>query len=548
VPELRMRLPAIHHCRSLLLGMAATIGLPSILLSQVRDHAHQVGPLGRVVFPVSCTPAAQQRFEHAMAVLHSFWWEEGDRAFGDVLAADSTCAMAEWGIALNAWGNPFAGGPIGPSIAKGAEAAARAAELPIRTPRERGFIAAAVALYRDADSTTNSARLQAYADSMARLHRQFPRDMEVTIFYALSQLATAPKTDTTFAQQRRAIALLDPLYAGHPDHPGLAHYLIHATDTPGLAHLGLNAARRYAQIAPAAPHAQHMPSHIFVRLGLWSETIASNWKSYRAGSSYAKARGIPGAPEELHALDYAVYGYLQRGQDSAARAAVAEASHVQTNSRALVSSYNRTAMAARIALERGDWAAAADFPVPPDSLAPIAAALARFTRAIGSARSGKPDAARPEVTALDSIASALAARGEPYWSRVVTIKRDAAESWIRFAAGDTTGGVALARAAADSEEVTDKAPVTPAELLPARELEADMLLLTRDYREARAAYRSTLARERNRARSSFGVARAAELAGDRRAAALGYRHFLSLMVKSDGERPELATAKSFLGR
>jgi hypothetical protein len=288
-----------------------------------------------------------------------------------------------------------------------------------------------------------------------------------------------------------------------------------------------------------------MPSHIFVRLGLWDETVASNWKSYRAGSSYARARGIPGAPEELHALDYAVYGYLQRGQDSAARAAVAEAREVKTDNRALVAGYNRTAMAARIPLERGDWAAAAELPAPADSVAPIAMALVRFTRAIGNARGDHPEAAGPEIAALDSIAAALAEKGEPYWSRVVSIKSDAAEAWLRLASGDTTRALSLARAAADSEEVTDKHPVTPAELLPARELEGDMLLLAGRYSEARAAYRATLARERNRARSLFGMARAAELAGDHAAAAAEYRDFLRLMAKADRDRPEVARAKAF---
>jgi hypothetical protein len=379
---------------------------------------------------------------------------------------------------------------------------------------------------------------------MARLHKEFPKDVEVSIYYALSQLATAPKTDTTFAQQRRAIAILEPLYARHPDHPGLAHYVIHSTDSPTLARLGLPAARRYAEIAPAAPHAQHMPSHIFIRLGLWNETIASNWKSYRAGSSYAKARNQPSAPEELHALDYAVYGYLQLGQDSAARAAVAESRKVKTDSRGLVAGYNRTAMAARIPLERGDWQAAAQFPAPTDSVPPIATALARFTRAIGSARNGRPDAARSEVQALDSIAAALEQKGEPYWSRIVRIKRGVAQSWIHFASGDTARALDLARAAADSEEVTDKAPVTPAELLPARELEGDMLLLAGRYAEARAAYGATLERERNRARSLYGVARASELAGDQRAAVAGYRELLRLMANADRDRPELATARN----
>jgi hypothetical protein len=522
---------------------------PTAAAQEPDAHHHGVGQLGRVVFPVSCTPEARRRFEHAMAVLHSFWWEEGDNAFGAVLAADSTCGMAHWGLALMAWGNPFAGGPTGPRLAKGAQAAARASALRGRTPRERGFIAAAAALYRDADSTANAARLQAYADTMARLYRDFPNDLEVAIYHALALLATASRTDTTFAQQRRAVAILDPLFAQHPGHPGLAHYVIHATDSPRLARLGLTAARRYARIAPAAPHAQHMPSHIFVRLGLWEEAVGSNWKSYQSGVEYGKAAGLPGGtPEQLHALDYAVYSSLQRGQDSAARAAVATAARVTTpDSRALVASYNRTAMAARIPLERGEWAAAAKFPIPADSLFPVAAALGRFTRAIGSARSGQPGVARAEVAALDSIAASLEAKQETYWARVVRIKRDAAEAWVKFASGDTADALVMARAAADSEEVTDKHPVTPAELLPARELEGDMLLAVGHYAEARKAYRATLAREPGRARSTFGAARAAQLAGDRVAAAAGYREFLRLMEKGDGRRVELGAARAFVG-
>ncbi len=541
-----MKIPILVSHLALGLGIAVASTRP--LAGQDHEHQHAVGQLGRVVFPVSCTAKARQGFEHAMAVLHSFWWEEGERAFGAVLAADSSCAMAYWGLALNAWGNPFAGGPSGPALAKGVAAAERGASLPAPTPRERGFIAATTALYRDTDTTPNAARLQAYADTMKRLYRDFPGDVEVAIYHALAELATAPRTDTTFAQQRRAIAILDPLFARYPDHPGLAHYVIHATDSPRLASLGLDAARRYAQIAPAAPHAQHMPSHIFVRLGLWDETIAANWRSYRAGSTYAKSIGLPGGtPEELHALDYAVYAYLQRGEDSAARAAVAKVAHTLTTSaRGIIASYNRTAMAARIPLERGDWAAAAKFPRPPDSLAPIASALARFTRAIGSARTGQVASARDEVAALDSIARMLDAKGEPYWARVVHIKHDAAEAWTRLAAGDSSGALALATAAADSEEVTDKHPVTPAELLPARELEGDMLLVLGHPAEARVVYLATLRRETGRARSTYGAARAAELAGDDSAAAAGYRELLELMARADAGRSEVAAAKAYL--
>ena len=546
-----MRYPPLFPAAWSLLAVAAALTtVPAVAAQEDEAHHHGGGRLGRVVFPVSCTPAAQHRFEHAMAVLHSFWWQEGDRAFGDVLTADSTCAMAWWGLALNAWGNPFAGGPIGPKLALGVRAAARASALPARTPRERGFIAAAAALYRDADSTPSAARLRAYADTMARLYRDFPGDVEVAIYHALAIVATAPRTDTTFARQREAIAILEPLFARYPDHPGLAHYVIHATDSPRLARLGLSAARRYARIAPAAPHAQHMPSHIFVRLGLWDEAVASNRMSYQVGLASARAAGLPGGtPEELHALDYEIYAYLQRGEDSAARAAVAAAARLApADSRALIASYNRTALAARVPLETGDWAAAAEFPMPADSLAPIAAALGRFTRAIGRARGGRGNAARAEVAALDSIASSLDARGEPYWARVVRIKHDAAGAWVRFAAGDTAEALALAAAAADTEEVTDKHPVTPAELLPARELQADMLLAAGRPAEARAAYQATLVREPGRARSTFGAARAAELAGDRVTAAAGYRVFLRLMEKADGGRMEVAKARAFVGR
>jgi hypothetical protein len=534
---------------SMLLGFFATGILATSALSlqaqQAENHEHGAGRLGRVKFPVSCTPQAQQRFERAMAVLHSFWWEEGDAAFGRVLEADPDCGMAYWGLAMNTWGNPFAGGPTGEQLIRGAESARKAEAAPARTPRERGFIAAVAALYRDPTGTSNTTRLQAYADTMARLYRDFPRDTEVATFFALALVATAPKTDTTFAQQKRAAEILNPLFKQYPDHPGLAHYIIHSTDSPRLARHGVSAARRYARIAPSAPHAQHMPSHIFIRLGYWDENIASNWASYRAGMAHAKAKGLPPAGHELHALDYAVYGYLQRGQDSAARAAVSTAQGLAIPpGQSLVGDYNRTAMAARIPLELGDWNEAARFPLAPMHGAGTQTMLSRFTRAIGAARSGNPAAARAEVAALDSLVSATDKK-EPYWARVAAIKRDAATAWILFAEGDTAGGLALARTAADSEEVTDKHPVTPAELLPARELEADMLLEAGHYVEARKAYQATLAREPGRARSIYGSARAAELSGQHSAAEAGYRDFLKLMSRADGTRTELARARRY---
>jgi hypothetical protein len=291
-----------------------------------------------------------------------------------------------------------------------------------------------------------------------------------------------------------------------------------------------------------------MPSHIFIRLGLWDEAIATNWNSYNSGVAHARATGPwTTTGEGLHALDYAVYGYLQRGQDSAARAAVSTA-HAATTAPAvnvLIGQYNRTAMAARIPLEQGDWAAAATFPAPGPTDVSVAAALRRFTRAIGAARSGRVEAARAEVASLDTIALDLAARQDTYWARVVGIKRDAASAWVELATGDTSRALAIAQAASDTEEVTDKHPVTPAELLPARELLGDMLLALRRYPEARQAYLATLRREAGRARSLFGAARAAELGGDKEGATSGYREFLKLMSQADGDRPELAIAEKF---
>jgi hypothetical protein len=395
--------------RNAVLALSIVIAsLPGAARASAQEHAQhaRLGRLGRVSFPVSCTAEARRRFEQAMAGLHSFWWEEGDRAFGAVLAADSSCAMAQWGRALNAWGNPFAGGPLGPSLALGVEAAAKASAKPLPTAREQGFVNAVAALYRNASATSNAERLQAYADTLARLYREFPDDVEVTIYHALALVATAPRTDTTFAQQKRAIALLNPLYDRYPDHPGLAHYIIHSTDSPRLASLGLKAARRYTRIAPAAPHAQHMPSHIFVRLGLWDETVSANLQAFQVGMDHMRATAAPGpSPEELHVLDYAVYGYLQRGRDSAAKAAVArgESLGVVVSRNALVAEYNRTAMAARVPLETGDWASAASFPAPQGRDSGVSVVLRRFTRAIGAARSGDAAAARVEVAGLDGM-------------------------------------------------------------------------------------------------------------------------------------------------
>ncbi len=532
------------------LPFIAILALAPLTSLRAQEHEHHgAGRLGRVVFPVSCTPLAQQRFEPAMAMLHSFWWEEAPRAFRSVLQADSTCAMAHWGLAVNAWGNPFTGGPIGDDLRTGAAEAKRAGELGAPTAREQGFIAAAEALYRDYATVPSPLRLRAYSDTLARVYHDMPGDPEVALYYALSLVATASPTDTTFVRQKQAAAILNPLYARFPDHPGLAHYIIHANDSPRLAQLGLDAARRYADIAPDAPHAQHMPSHIFIRLGLWPETIASNRRSFDAGVQYDKDQGLDGVwYHEFHALDYMVYGLLQMGRDSAARRVVAEglAIHTVRGPTPLVRGYNRTANEVRIPLETGDWRAAARLPVRDTSI-PVAEMLSRFARGIGAARSGDAAQGRREVEALQRIEQGFGNRNDSYWARISGIKRQAVQAWVDLASGDTVGALREAKAAADLEDVTEKHPITPGELLPARELEADMHFALGHYPAARAAYLTVLTRERCRARSLFGAARSAELAGDLATAAAEYRAYLAQMAEADGTRPELGIARAGAG-
>jgi len=534
------------------LAVCGVLSLILVAAARAQEHEHGGAPgeqLGHVAFATSCRPDAQARFERAMALLHSFWWEEGARAFRAVAAADSTCAMAYWGLALNSWGNPFVGGPVGEDLRHGAAATVVALALSAPTARERGFLAAAGALYRDYETTSNPRRLQAYSDTLARVYRDFPADPEVAIYYALSLVATASPTDTTFTRQRQAAAILNPLFRRFPTHPGLAHYIIHANDSPQLASLGLEAARRYAQIAPSAPHAQHMPSHIFVRLGLWDETIAANQRSFDAGVAYAQAQRLGGVVrEQFHALDYMVYAYLQEGRDSAAQRTVAHGltlSAVASGGR-LVENYNRVAMEARVPLERGDWAAAVRLPVRAVGQGGIGEALGHFARGIGAARSNDTTQARVEVAALAGIEAALAGQPGYNWSRIVGIKKQAVVAWSLLAAGDTAGALREAKAAADREDVTEKHPITPGELLPARELEGDLLLAAKQYAAARTAYETTLRREPGRLRSMFGAARAAELAGDVAAAQTGYRAYLARMQQGDGARAELEIARGAL--
>ncbi len=486
------------------------LALSSRLAAQEHAHAHGA-ELGRVRFSTSCSAGAQGHFIRGLALLHSFWFSEADAAFRAAFEADPTCGIALWGLATSHLRNSLAAAPSPAELAAGGEAAQRAQAVGARTDRERGYITAINAYYQDAGARPHLARLAGYRDSLAALSARHPDDPEAAIFHALSLVATASPTDTTFANQRRAAAILNPLFARFPDHPGLAHYIIHANDSPQLAHLGLDAARRYAAIAPAAPHAQHMPSHIFVRLGLWEETVASNQRSYQASAEDVRRTGRTGLTAEgYHAMDYMVHGYLQLGNDSAARRVAEEAAQASfvplANAGPPMGAWHgRAAMAARVALERSDWQAAAALEILP-APHPLAEGITRFARAIGAARLGDTAAARAELGGIVRVRDSLRTLGDPYWPRVMEIKRQAVEAWLLLGAGDMVGAVREARAAADAEDVLAKHPVTPAEVVPARLLLADMLAQVGRHDEAVAEYRAVLRHEPNRRRAVTALA------------------------------------------
>ena len=507
-----------------------------------RQHEHPAGQeaLGKVTFPVSCNAQARQQFERAVAMLHSFWFQQADETFRATAAADASCVMALWGIAMTAWGNPMTRAAPLPAGAEAAATALAAAKplAPGTTARERAWLEAAEALWSNATPQNHLDRMRAHEQAMKRVMDAYPEDVEAAIFYGRIVVANAPPDDMTFARQLHAAAVLEPLFARQPDHPGLAHYIIHAFDAPALANQGLGAAKRYAGIAPAAPHALHMPSHIFTRLGHWDESIATNARS-------AQAESNPDAA--VHPMDYMVYAYLQLGRDREAGEVVARARQNPDRFYGGLLGYNFAAMSARYALERNRWADAAALPVPAEAPA-FVTAVPRFARALGAARSGRVQEASAEVDALAGLRDALRQQRDTYWATVVEAQRLAAAAWVALARGDRAQAQQLATQAAELEETVEKHPVTPGPLLPARELEGDLLLELGRPTDALRAYEKTLQREPRRARALYGAARAAELAGQTDPARRRYTELLDLMSSADPDRPELQRARTFLGR
>jgi tetratricopeptide (TPR) repeat protein len=515
------------------------------------QHDHGV-ELGTVRFPVSCTADAQKTFERGVALLHSFWYEEAERTFADTTRTDPGCAMAYWGIAMTHY-HPVWEPPGAADLAKGSAAVAAAKSAGPKTQRERDYIAAIEAFYQDWDRVPHGTRALAWRNAMERLAASYPEDREAAIFYALSLIGTAPATDKTYASQKQAAAILNRILPEQPNHPGIAHYMIHSYDSPQLASLALPAARSYARIASGAPHALHMPSHIFVRLGLWQDSIASNIASARAAKEHIE-RTSPGtaAQDQLHAMDYLAYAYLQTCRDDEAQRVVDEAAAVsKVDQQVFQTAYALAAIPARYTLERRRWEEAAALTVRPTTFPwgqfRYAEAITHFARALGAARTGNPAAARREVEILAAIQKSLAGRQGYDWATQVEVQRQGALAWAVRAEGDGEGALRWMRSAADLEDRSEKHPVTPGAVLPARELLGDLLLEMKRPAEAKLEFEAVLQGAPKRFNATYGAARAAELSGDVKRAGERYTELLEL-GGPDAHRPEVQAARTFLQR
>ena len=530
-------------------SVAVCLWLVLYALSQEGHHGHG-GPekLGRVVFPTSCQPAAQKHFERGVALLHSFWYEEAAKAFAAATAADSRCAMGYWGQAMSYY-HPLWEPADEATLKKGWVAVEAARAAGAKTERERDYMAAIELFYKNAAPTDHRAGALAYSAAMEEVYQRYPQDREAAVFYALSLVGTALPTDKTFAHQLKAGQILERVFAEQPHHPGVAHYLIHSYDYPALAPHGLRAARAYAKIASSAPHALHMPSHIFTRLGLWEESIASNRASARAAKNYAVQVKMGATwDQELHAMDYLMYAYLQRGQYRDAKRVLEEEALIKrVEPDTLTAPYARAAIPARYALERQDWPAAAGLAVKPTRYS-ATQAITYFARAVGASRSGNLTAAREATETLKAISEKLAAEGQAYWADQVRIQHLAAAAWLAKAEGRNQDALRLMTDAANLEDSTEKHPVTPGPVVPAREMLGELYLESGKPADAARELAAALQSSPNRPRALFGAARAAEMQGETTAAKTFYQKFVRLLASADEPSPDVKTARAFLAK
>jgi tetratricopeptide (TPR) repeat protein len=459
--------------------------------------------LGAVDFETSCAPSVQPAFNRAMALLHSFAYDAADQGFADVAARDPQCAIAHWGRAMTHY-HQLWDVPAGAGLAAGQAEIDKAAAMTTGTPREHALINALRSYYTDTDHTAPAARALLYASAMANVARDYPKDDEIATIYALSLIATASPADHSHERQKRAADILEPIWKRHPDHPGVPHYLIHAYDSAELAQRGLPAARAYARIAPSAPHALHMPSHIFTRLGLWEDSIASNIAARNA----ALAQNDTG--EALHAMDYLTYAYLQSGRTADAAKVVADLKAMTgLNATGFKIGYAGNAMPVRLAIETRDWSTAAQLTPLPGS-APQVAAIVWWARALGKLRAPNPalTAADADIAQLQACRDALSAANDSYWTAQADALLRSAQGWRAAAAGHPTEAISDLTAAADEEDALEKLPLTPGPIVPAREQLGDLLLTLDKPHEALKAFQGALTLAPNRLGATRGAAEA----------------------------------------
>ncbi|MGE0258331.1 MAG: hypothetical protein AB7H71_02425 [Alphaproteobacteria bacterium] len=507
---------------------------------------------GEVNFPISCGAESQKSFNHAVWILHSFWYPEALRQFTEITKAEPGCAMGYWGIAMSNW-YPLWFPPSPAMLKAGSEAVAKATEAAPKTEREKDYIAAVGVFFRDSDKLDHRTRTVAYETAMEQLYQRYPEDREAGVFYALALNAAALPTDKSYANQRKAADILNKVWKEQPEHPGVVHYLIHSDDSAKFAEAGLDAAICYSKIAPEVPHALHMPSHIFTRLGLWGQSIESNRAGHDAAVKYVRQSLGPGSydGETVHTMDYMVYAYLQRAQDAKAKEVLDELTGYRKSATPnLPTAYAVAAIPVRYVLERRDWQEAAGLTAPeigfPMERFPWAEAMVSFARALGKANTGDTAGAEVEIANLQALREKLLAAKDTYWADQVEVQRIAAAGILAHAQGDNAKAVELVRAAADLDATMDKHPATPAAVLPARELLGDVLLSLNDPAAARAEYEESLRNEPNRFRSLLGKARAAKAAGDAASSREAYQKLLALVVVDEATRPELSEAKGSL--
>jgi tetratricopeptide (TPR) repeat protein len=526
--------------------VAASILAAPRAVPQEHDHRHDAGALGEVNFPVSCNADAQSRFNTAAALLYSFHWERVDSAVTAVLQADTNCAMAYWAKAVASLDNPLGSPPTPKLEQEGWAAVEKAQQLGAKTARERDYIAAVATVFKDHATVPFKTRAAAYEKALEQLHARYPEDSEAAVLYAYWLQVTADRNDQTYAQQLKSARILEKVSASQPKHPGVVHFLIHAYDFPSIAEHGLDAARRYAAIAPDSPHALHMPSHIFSRVGYWKDSIETNTRS-RASAKMAR--------DVYHALDYLTYASLQLGQDAQAGQWVQFVESNQTlNEQTRQIAYAAAVIPARYALERGEWAKAAQLTLHPASPTfdwapfPEGEAVNAYARGLGAARSGNAAAAKAELVRLGKLRETMVTQRKDYWIEQADIQVDTIRAWIARAEGRNEEAVTLMRAAADREDRTEEHIMMPGRVIPVREMLGELLLDLKQPDAALAAFEASQRGDPRRFRNVFGAGRAAELAGKRDKAKANYTQLLEQVGADASGRPEIAHAKAYVAK